>query len=168
MRPGLLLLTRACGRWRPPLIRCRLAHNTYARHSTISPASREETPGKYTPSASDDPVKAAFTPEHSALYQKDRLSLSRLETEIKLRNRGLGPLSATDLEIQEKLRQPDSKPAEILRHSIAGNIVSPHVIGLCLETQYERAIKWPRKDRPEFYDTVKSEGLARLVLSCST
>lgn len=168
MRPNILLLTRAGGRWRPPLTRCRLPHNTDTRHFTISPASREDNPGKYTPSASDDPVKAAFTPEHSALYLKDRLTLSRLEANIKLRNRGLGPLSATDLEIQEKLRRPNSKPAEVLRQSIAGNIVSPRIISLCLVSQYEQAIKRTRKDRPEFYDTVKSEGLARLVLSCST
>lgn len=164
MRPALRLV---CTPWKyHNLIRlrwpCILDNHNRKFSRSLAWADDSSRQASYVPV--DDHVNVAFDTEHRAKYFRDRQTLSRSEVARNTMIRGLGPLSASDTEIQKQLCQPGSRPADIMRRSIDQSNVSPHVIHLCLETQYGRVAKLPRKARPKMLDQQKQDGLVRIIL----
>lgn len=139
--------------------------STCQRSFCKSLAARKYSTETQQPALTDDFVRIAFSPENEASYKRDRDTLYSHENTSKLRDRLLGPLSASDVEIRESLQQRGSKPTEILRRAIKDSRVSHHVIRLCLETQYVRIAKLPRKARPSLLAEQREEGFGRLILS---
>lgn len=140
--------------------------NAQTRHFSQSLASRRETSSqKPSLAPEDDLVEAAFRPENIESYTNRKKTMSRKDAAVAYRYQGLGPLSASDLHIQEQLSQPDAKVSTLFGQAVKDSIISPHAMHLFLEAHFARIAKLPRRNRHLILEEQKQEGLARLVLA---